>query len=407
MEKSQEEEKSQKNIKVSIRNLTKIFGKHPEEALALVGQGKKKQEIFEETQQNVALRSVSFDVYEGELFVLMGLSGCGKSTLLRCINRLIDPTSGTVGIDGTNIVGMAEEDLRELRRTKIGMIFQSFALLPHRTILENVGFGLEIQDMNVAEREEKARKAIALVGLSGYEESYPSGLSGGMQQRVGLARALASDADILLMDEAFSALDPMIRREMQDELIELQARLNKTIIFVSHDLDEALKLGDRIALMKDGIIAQVGTAEDLLQNPRCDYVERFVEDVNLSRVLVAKDVMKRPEPLITPDSGPRNALRLMEEYGISSLFVAGKDRVFHGLVTVDGVVDARKRDLPLREVMMTDTPTVEPDTPAQELMPIMAETAYPVAVLDSERKMKGIIVRGSLLAGLARLEVEG
>jgi len=406
MEETQEEKKYQKNIKVSVRNLTKIFGKRPEDALALVEQGKKKQEIFEETQQNVALRSVSFDVYEGELFVLMGLSGCGKSTLLRCINRLVEPTSGTVEIDGVNIVGMGEDELRKLRRTKIGMIFQSFALLPHRTILENVGFGLEIQDMPIAEREKKAREAIDLVGLSGYEESYPSGLSGGMQQRVGLARALASDADILLMDEAFSALDPMIRRDMQDELIELQARLNKTIIFVSHDLDEALKLGDRIALMKDGSIAQVGTAEDLLQNPRCDYVERFVEDVNLSRVLVAKDVMKRPEPLIPADSGPRNALRLMEEYGISSIFVAGKDRVFRGLVTVDGAVEAKKREIPLREVMITDSPTVEMDTPAQALMPIMAETAYPVAVLDGERKLKGIIVRGSLLAGLARLEIE-
>ena len=405
MEGTQEEE-PYKKIKVSVRNLTKIFGKNPEIALALVEQGKKKQEIFEETHQNVALRSVSFDVYEGELFVLMGLSGCGKSTLLRCINRLIEPTTGSVEIDGVDIVGMGEDELRRLRRTKIGMIFQSFALLPHRTILENVAFGLEIQGVPVAEREGKAREAIDLVGLSGYEESYPSGLSGGMKQRVGLARALASDADILLMDEAFSALDPLIRRDMQDELIELQARLNKTIIFVSHDLDEALKLGDRIALMKDGAIAQVGTAEDLLQNPRCDYVERFVEDVNLSRVLVAKDVMKRPEPLILPDSGPRNALRLMEEYGISSIFVAGKDRVFRGLVTVDGAVEAKKREIPLREVMITDSPTVEPDTPAQELMPIMAETAYPVAVIDSERKLKGIIVRGSLLAGLARLEVE-
>ena len=405
MEETQEEE-PQKIIKVSVRNLTKIFGKYPEDALALVKQGKKKQEIFEETQQNVALRSVSFDVYEGELFVLMGLSGCGKSTLLRCINRLIEPTSGTVEIDGTDIVSMSEDELREVRRTKIGMIFQSFALLPHRNILENVAFGLEIQNIPAEEREQKAREAIDLVGLSGYEESYPSGLSGGMQQRVGLARALASDADILLMDEAFSALDPMIRRDMQDELIELQGRVNKTIIFVSHDLDEALKLGDRIALMKDGAIAQVGTAEDLLQNPRCDYVERFVEDVNLSRVLVAKDVMKRPEPLIPPDSGPRNALRLMEEYGISSIFVAGKDRVFHGLVTVDGAVEAKRREIPLKEMMVTDSPTVLPDTPAQELMPIMAETAYPVAVLDSERKIKGIIVRGSLLAGLARLEVE-
>jgi glycine betaine/proline transport system ATP-binding protein len=401
-----QEKKSQKNIKVSVRNLTKIFGNRPEDALRLVEEGERKQDIFEKTQQNVALRAISFDVYEGELFVLMGLSGCGKSTLLRCINRLIEPTSGTIEIDGVDIVAMSESELRQMRRTKIGMIFQNFALLPHRTILENVAFGLEIQNMSVEEREQKAREAIDLVGLSGYEDSYPSGLSGGMQQRVGLARALASDADILLMDEAFSALDPMIRRDMQDELIELQARMNKTIIFVSHDLDEALKLGDRIGLMKDGIIAQLGTAEDLLQNPRCDYVERFVEGVNLSRVLVAKDVMKRPAPLLPPDSGPRNALRLMEEFGISSIFVAEKDRVFRGIVTVEGAVEAKRREVPLKEVMVTDSPTVLLDTPAQELMPIMAETAYPVAVLDSEKRIRGIIVRGSLLAGLARLEVE-
>ncbi|HDQ08222.1 MAG TPA: glycine betaine/L-proline ABC transporter ATP-binding protein [Methanoculleus sp.] len=394
------------DIKVSVKNLTKIFGNKPEDALALIEQGKKKDQIFEETHQNVALRNVSFDVYKGELFVLMGLSGCGKSTLLRCINRLIEPSSGTIEIDGENIVSMDEDELRELRRTKIGMIFQSFALLPHRTILENVGFGLEIQGTPVAEREKKAQEAIDLVGLSGYEESYPSGLSGGMQQRVGLARALASDADILLMDEAFSALDPLIRRDMQDELIELQARLNKTIIFVSHDLDEALKLGDRIALMKDGAIAQIGTAEDLLQNPRCEYVEKFVEDVNLSRVLVAKDVMKRPEPLISSDSGPRNALRLMEEWGISSIFVTGKDRVFRGLITVEGAIEAKKQGLHLKDVMITDSLTVEMDTSAHDLMPIMAETPYPVAVLDSERKIKGIIVRGSILAGLARLEVD-
>jgi len=405
MDETQEKNKTM-DIKVSVKNLTKIFGNKPEDALALIEQGKKKDQIFEETQQNVALRNVSFDVYKGELFVLMGLSGCGKSTLLRCINRLIEPSSGTIEIDGVNIVSMDEDELRELRRTKIGMIFQSFALLPHRTILENVGFGLEIQGTPVAEREKKAQEAIDLVGLSGYEESYPSGLSGGMQQRVGLARALASDADILLMDEAFSALDPLIRRDMQDELIELQARLNKTIIFVSHDLDEALKLGDRIALMKDGAIAQIGTAEDLLQNPRCDYVEKFVEDVNLSRVLVAKDVMKRPEPLILSDSGPRNALRLMEEWGISSIFVTGKDRVFRGLITVEGAIEAKKEGLPLKDVMITDSLTVEMDTSAHDLMPIMAETPYPVAVLDSERKIKGIIVRGSILAGLARLEVD-
>ncbi|WP_243669838.1 betaine/proline/choline family ABC transporter ATP-binding protein [Methanoculleus chikugoensis] len=234
----------------------------------------------------------------GETFVLMGgLSGSGKSTLLRCINRLIKPTEGEIRIDGEEIVGMGQEELRMIRRRKLGMIFQSFALLPHRTVLDNVAFGLEIQGVPVEERHKKAEEVLQMVGgLGGYGgASMPGDLSGGMKQRVGLARALTSDPDILLMDEAFSALDPLIRRDMQDELLDLQQRLEKTIIFVTHDLDEALKLGgDRIALMKDGAIVQVGTPEEILTNPENAYVEKFVADVDLTRVYSASDVMRRP-----------------------------------------------------------------------------------------------------------------
>lgn len=392
-------------IKVEVRNLVKIYGTRPEAALDMLKEGRSKKEILDETQQNVALNNVSFNVREGEIFVLMGLSGCGKSTLLRCLNRLVEPTSGTILVDGDDILKMNEEELREFRRNRIGMIFQSFALLPHKSILDNVAFPLEIQGMSEEERHKKAEEAINLVGLAGYEASMPSELSGGMQQRVGLARALAGDSDILLMDEAFSALDPLIRREMQDELLDLQDRLNRTIIFVSHDLDEALKLGDRIALMKDGSIVQVGTAEEILTNPETKYVEKFVEDVDMAKVLSAKDVMKRPEPLVSISSGPKTALHMMEEYGISSVFAVSKHRIYEGLILVDDVTEARKTGATLEEIIKRDIPSVNPDTPVTEIIPLVAESGIPIPVIDEENKLKGIIIKGSVLAALSRMEV--
>ena len=392
-------------VKVRVRSLFKVFGDRPEEGLILLREGRTKQEIFEESGQNVALDDVSFDVYDGEIFVLMGLSGSGKSTLLRCINRLIEPTFGQVLVNGTDIMKMPPEELRELRRHNLGMIFQSFALLPHRSVIDNVAFGLEIQGMG-DERYDKAREAIESVGLKGYEESMPSELSGGMQQRVGLARALATDSDIILMDEAFSALDPLIRRDMQDELLDLQDRVQKTIIFVSHDLDEALKLGDRIALMKDGAIVQVGTAEEILTTPSTEYVRRFVADVDMAKVLTAKDVMKRPEPLVAVDSGPRNALHLMEEFGISSVFAVAKHHQFRGIVTADDALKAKKENRKIIDVLNTGAPTVTPDTPVSEIIPLIAERDAPIAVVSEEGRIVGIIVKGTLIAALARMEVE-
>ncbi|MFY1643990.1 quaternary amine ABC transporter ATP-binding protein, partial [Methanoculleus bourgensis] len=267
---------------VSVEGLTRVFGQDPQKALELRNSGCSKEEIYEETGDTLALYNVSFEVMPGEIFVLMGLSGSGKSTLLRCINRLIEPTGGRILIDGEDIVGMSQEELRAVRRRKLGMIFQSFALLPHRTVLDNVVFGLEVQGIPEDERYQRGEELLRMVGLGDYGASMPSHLSGGMKQRVGLARALAGDPEILLMDEAFSALDPLIRREMQDELLDLQQRLNRTIIFVTHDLDEALKLGDRIALMRDGEIVQVGTPEEILTNPENAYVERFVAGVDMT-----------------------------------------------------------------------------------------------------------------------------
>lgn len=388
--------------KLVIKSLYKIFGKHPTDAYPLIKEGRSKEEILDKTGQTVGLRDVNLSVEEGEIFVVMGLSGSGKSTLLRCTNRLIKPTSGEVLIDGTDIASLGDDELRDVRRKKLGMVFQNFALLPHRSVIENVAFGLEVQGMPEEERLEKAKKTIKMVGLAEYEESMPSALSGGMKQRVGLARALASDPDILLMDEAFSALDPIIRTGMQDELLDLQSELNKTIIFVTHDLDEALKLGNRIALMKDGAVVQVGTPEEILSSPADDYVASFVAGVDMTKLLTAEGVMKPPDPVVPIVSGPRVALKLMEDHGISTIFAVGKGKTFRGLVAVeDAVAAARAKKTNLEDILITDTPVTRPETPVRDLMGLVATTQYPVAVVDENNRLKGVIVRGSLLGALA------
>ncbi|EPV49495.1 glycine/betaine ABC transporter ATP-binding protein, partial [Streptococcus agalactiae GB00899] len=272
---------------LEVKNLTKIFGKKQKAALEMVKQGKSKTEILEKTGATVGVYDASFEIKEGEIFVIMGLSGSGKSTLVRMLNRLIDPSSGNIYLDGKDIAKMNVEDLRNIRRHDINMVFQNFGLFPHRTILENTEFGLEMRGVSKEERTTLAEKALDNAGLLPFKDQYPSQLSGGMQQRVGLARALANSPKILLMDEAFSALDPLIRREMQDELLDLQDTNKQTIIFISHDLNEALRIGDRIALMKDGEIMQIGTGEEILTNPANDFVREFVEDVDRSKVLTA------------------------------------------------------------------------------------------------------------------------
>ena len=306
-------------------------------------------------------------------------------------------------IDDEDITRADEAQLREIRRRKLGMVFQRFALFPHRTILDNVSYGLEVQGMDRETRQENARKILGVVGLEGWEDSYPAQLSGGMQQRVGLARALASDPDILLMDEAFSALDPLIRKGMQDELLSLQAKLNKTIIFVTHDLDEALKIGDRIALMKDGVVVQIGSPETILTNPANEYVEKFVEDVDISKVLTAEGVMKRPDTVVTLKDGPRVALRRMKEHGISSIFVVTRDRKLAGLVLAeDALRSSENKKENLDDILIKDVPTVAPDTPVNDLIPLIADSKYPVAVVEDDGRLAGIIVRGVVLAGLVR-----
>lgn len=385
--------------KIQVNNLTKIFGTQPLEGLKRLTRGETKDEILKETGMTVGVNQATFTVKKGEMFVIMGLSGSGKSTLIRLINRLIEPTGGEVLIDGENLTTMDAKTLLETRRKKLGMVFQHFGLLPHRTILSNVAYGLEIQGISREEREAKALATIEDVGLKGYESSYPSELSGGMQQRVGIARALANDTDILLMDEAFSALDPIIRKEMQDELMSLQRKLGKTILFITHDLDEALKLGDRIAIMKDGQIVQIGTAEEILENPANEYVSDFVKDVDRSKVLEASHVMRKPQVVMSHRDGPRMAVRKMEEVGASSIFVVDKDNNFKGLLTIDDAIKAYKEDIPLKEFLITDVDKASPHTPLSNLIEIAVQTKYPITVIE-DGKLLGIISRVSILSGL-------
>ncbi|WP_128893873.1 quaternary amine ABC transporter ATP-binding protein [Longirhabdus pacifica] len=367
----------------------------------MLSSGKSKQEILKETGATVGVNLANFDVKQGEIFVIMGLSGSGKSTLIRLLNRLIEPSSGEIYIGEQDLTLMNRVKLLETRRKKMSMVFQKFALFPHRTVLQNTEYGLEIQGMSKKQRQEKAIASLELVGLKGYENQYPSQLSGGMQQRVGLARALANDPDILLMDEAFSALDPLIRKDMQDELLSLQSSMNKTIIFITHDLDEALRIGDRIALMKDGKIVQIGTPEEILMNPANRYVEKFVEDVDLSKVLTVEHVMKSPETVLI-DKGPRVALQLMKDKRISSIFAVDKNKTLLGIITADDALKAIEKKQSLEDIIeKEELSTVTKETLLTNVFEVISTTHHPVAVVNEKHKLLGVVIKGAVLGGLA------
>ncbi|UCZ53664.1 glycine betaine/L-proline ABC transporter ATP-binding protein ProV [Bacillus shivajii] len=394
--------------KIKVENLTKVFGRRPKNALKLLEQNKSKEEILKEAGNTVGVNKASFEVEDGEIFVIMGLSGSGKSTLVRLLNRLIDPTAGSVWVDGEDLASMSDSELREVRRKKMSMVFQKFGLFPFRTILSNVEYGLEVQGVASSERREKALSSLELVGLKGYEEQYPDQLSGGMQQRVGLARALANDPDILLMDEAFSALDPLIRKDMQDELLDLQETMKKTIIFITHDLDEALRIGDRITIMKDGAIVQIGTPEEILTNPANEYVEKFVEDVDRSKVFTAENIMVRPETVNVEKDGPRVAMQRMRDGGISSIYVVKRNRELMGIVHADDVSKAvKENETDITPLVNTDVPSVKMDTPMAELFETASTSSVPIAVIDDNKKLHGIIIRSTVLSALSGNEVNG
>lgn len=391
--------------KIKVEELTKIFGKKASKASSLLSQGKSKTEILKETGATIGVNKASFSVEEGEIFVIMGLSGSGKSTLVRLLNRLIEPTSGKIWLDGKELSSLNKKELLEVRRKSMSMVFQNFGLFPNRTINRNVEYGLEIQGMDKEEREKNAAESLALVGLAGYGEQYPSQLSGGMQQRVGLARALANNPDILLMDEAFSALDPLNRKDMQDQLLDLQDKMKKTIIFITHDLDEALRIGDHIMIMRDGSVVQTGSPEEILAHPANEYVEKFIEDVDRSKVYTASNVMIRPEIVNFEKDGPRVALKRMREAGTSSVFVVKRNRELVGIVHAAEVSKLVKENITsLETALHRDVPTTGLDTPLAEIMDIISTTTIPIAVTE-DGKLKGIIIRGSVLAALSGNEV--
>lgn len=393
------------NAKVEIKHLYKVFGDNPEKAMKLLRQGVDKADILERTGQTVGVFDASMDIREGEIFVIMGLSGSGKSTLVRMLNRLIDPTAGEVLIDGVDIAKMSDEELRNLRRRKMGMVFQSFALMPHLNVVQNTAFGLELGGIDRKEREQRAMVALEQVGLRPYAQSFPDELSGGMQQRVGLARALAGDPDILLMDEAFSALDPLIRTEMQDELLELQASQKRTIVFISHDLDEAMRIGDRIAIMEGGRVVQVGTPEEILKNPADDYVKAFFRGVDVTTILCAGDIARKKQTTVIQREGVgvRAALQLLKDYDSEFGFVVGKDGTFQGVVSADSMkhVD-RESSSAIYDALLKEVEPVPRETALADVFGIAAKYPCPVPVVDDRGRYLGAISKTMLLETMDR-----
>lgn len=393
-------------VKIALRNVFKVFGDRPEAALRLVRQGQDKAAVQAATGCTIGVDDASFEIRAGEIFVIMGLSGSGKSTLLRLLNRLIEPSSGEILIDGRDIAKMSRRELTALRRAEMGMVFQSFALLPNRSVLDNAAFGLEVAGMAQAERHAKARVALEGVGLGSYAESRPDQLSGGMKQRVGLARALAGEPSILLMDEAFSALDPLIRAEMQEELLRLQAEHSRTIVFVSHDLDEAMRIGDRIAIMQHGRVVQVGTPDEIVNNPANDYVRSFFRNVDVSQVFRAGDIAAEAQmPLIER----RNialpaALEKLQNHERDVAVVVGQDQKYQGMVTVDSLTDAANQPAPdaYQRALLPDVEPIAANEMLSDVMGRVAESPHPLPVVDEEQRYLGSISKTALLQTLDR-----
>ncbi len=388
------------SIKVEVKNLTKIFGKSPKKVLKHVEAGISKEDLLKKTGHTLGLNNASFEVKEGETFVIMGLSGSGKSTLIRCLNLLNKPTSGEILVNGENILEYDAKQLRAFRQNTIAMVFQHFGLFNHRTVLENIEFGLEIRGVEKEKRYKIASDTLNSVGLKGWGDSYVNSLSGGMKQRVGLARALANDPEILLMDEPFSALDPLIRGDMHEELLDLQSELKKTIIFITHDVNEAFLLGDRIAVLKDGDLIQVGTQEDFFDNPANEYIENFISDIDRTRVLKSENIMRGPRLRATLGMSPRVLIHEMEEKDMDFCFVVDEHRVLQGVVTVDDALRAIEQKKKIRDVIRDCVKTVALDSYIRDIVPEAMETEYPLAVVNEKNQLRGVIPRSAILRAL-------
>ena len=398
-------------VKVEVKNLYKIFGPHPKKALAMLEEGLAKEAIFEKTETTVGVQDASFEIMTGEIFVIMGLSGSGKSTMVRMLNRLIEPTAGQVLIDGEDITAMSAEQLVKLRRAKLSMVFQSFALMPHMTVLQNAAFGLEMDGIDKSTREKRALQALEQVGLEAWAESSPDELSGGMQQRVGLARGLAVDPDILLMDEAFSALDPLIRTEMQDELLKLQAKAKRTIVFISHDLDEAMRIGDRIAIMEGGRVVQVGTPEEILQNPADDYVRAFFRGVDPTNILSAGDIAtdKQTTIVITEGKNPRAALQRLIKDDRDFGYVLDSERIFKGIISPDSLrelIGDSAREQLIQNAFIADVTIANSSDSMQDILPEVASHPWALPILSDSGKYLGSVSKNLFLRTLHRDQPE-
>ena len=385
--------------KIEIKDLSILFGPEKAKAKKMVKQGKSKQEILKETGCTIAVRNANLEIEEGEMFVIMGLSGSGKSTLVRCINRLNEPSMGEIWLSGRNITSLSDKDLLQIRRKEMAMVFQHFGLLPHRTVLSNIAFGLELQGIPKEEREKKAHESIAVVGLKGYENQRVDELSGDMQQRVGLARALANNPEVLLMDEAFSALDPLIREQMQDELLDLQEKMKRTIVFITHDLDEAIKLGDRIAIMKDGEVVQVGTPEEILTDPADDYVTRFTESVDRGRVVTASSIMlTQPIVVRIRKDGPEAIIRKMREKRLYALPVIGADEQFLGEIRLKDVLRLRKEGVrDISSIVMKEVPSVLESMTVEDMLPLLPKVQQALPVVDENNRLKGVVSTSAII----------
>ena len=381
------------------RNIWKVFGNGAENLAATVDPSLSRDEVLAQTGCVVAVKDVSFEVRQGETFVIMGLSGSGKSTLVRCLSRLIEPSRGQIMIDGEDVLAMNKQQLRDIRRYKMGMVFQHFGNFPHKRVFENVVYGLQIQGMDKVTRNKRAADVIELVGLMGWEERYPHELSGGMQQRVGLARALAVDPQILLFDEPFSSLDPLIRREMQDQLIKLQQLVQKTMVFITHDFLEALKVGDRVAIMKDGEFVQVGTPEEVVSAPTNDYVRDFTRDVPRSKVLTARSVMTPTRVFAAPDEILSDVVTRMKDQNCDCAVVVDNQNHFRGTVQLADIPGGTTDNASVASVMRGSCPTAQPGTRLEQLIPLVISNDDPIAVLEDTLCL-GTISRQAAMSAL-------
>jgi glycine betaine/proline transport system ATP-binding protein len=386
--------------KIEARNLVKIYGDNTQKALELFNEGMSRSEILKETGLTLGVAGANFEVAEGEIFVLIGLSGSGKSTLLRCINGLLMPTSGSLLVDGKAVEKMEEKELRKLRGEKISMVFQHFAILPNRTIIDNVAFGLEIRGVEREQRWAKAAQALETVGLGDWKNKMPQELSGGMKQRVGLARALVMDSDILLMDEPFGALDALIRAEMQEELVTLQREIKKTVVFVTHDLDEALRLGDRIAIMRDGAIEQIGTADEILAEPANEYVEKFLTGIDVSKILDADSISKWPPETVRDTESVSVALHRMKKVDTDYLFVTGARRKLAGFITRDDLLPLSKKRQPSFKEVIHEADTILGSTIMRDVYPVLRQAERALAVVDDNGRFLGVITHNTLVESL-------